>query len=140
MSSLPKGIWFQINHYDKSSNKTHTCLILTNVKSDMCVSQNFRFISEFMFWEFKHFQCLKEYVSVQMYLKVNYLARREKDEIKSCIAGESGDDSCAFSISHAGRKVWSSFHAIPILTVHLYRVTVTEHSMSLMNIETDKRT
>ena len=41
-----------------------------------------------MFWKFKHFQCLKEYVSVQMYLKVNYLARREKDEIKSCIVGE----------------------------------------------------
>ena len=37
----------------------------------------------------------------------------------SCMTGERYDDSCAFNVSHSGRKVWSSYYAFLVSTVHL---------------------
>jgi hypothetical protein len=37
----------------------------------------------------------------------------------SCMAGERHDDSCAFNVSHSERKVWSSYYAFLVSTVHL---------------------
>ena len=37
----------------------------------------------------------------------------------SCMTGERHDDSCDFNVSHSGRKVWSSYYAFLVSTVHL---------------------
>ena len=37
----------------------------------------------------------------------------------SCMTGERHDDSLAFNVSHSGRKVWSSYYAFLVSTVHL---------------------
>ena len=39
--------------------------------------------------------------------------------VLSCMTGERHDDSCAFNVSHSGRKVWSSYYAFLVSTVHL---------------------
>ena len=64
----------------------------------------------------------------------SYMAGEIYAKDLSYMTGERYDDSCAFNVSHSGRKVWSSYYAFLVSTVHLM-CNVIKHSINPKRIE-----